>query len=159
MEDLVAQVEVEPPADQKAELLPAVGLVLLQRAVGLQDHQKGLHGVFLRGRHDPLDAAAVLVDLLKKILLRVDDRLLLLTEKIRRGRPQALDQVKERDHRRRHLAPLQLRDKALGQLRPVRQFLLGEAVLVAQVPDPSSYIMIDIRCIHVFPPFFLFRHA
>ena len=146
--DFFSQVQIQAAADEEAEFLSCVGLVLLQPAVGLNNDQERLHLIFLGGRDDPLDAVPVAVDLFKIFIFREHNLLALLPEKLRGSRAQTFDQVKQCHHRCRYLSPLQLRNKSLGQLRAVRKLLLRESVEIPQVFDSLADIAVDIRSIH-----------
>ncbi len=114
-------------------------LVLFDFLMRLDCYKERLHLKFLRRRHKPFPDISVSVNLLKTVRARKHNLILLIfLEEIRRRGAKALDQIHQRHDRRRNLSPLQLGDKAFGQLRPIRELLLRKPVPVSQILDFSS---------------------
>ena len=147
--DLLPEVHPDLSVHDIAELLTGVRLILLECLMRGECNQQGFHLELLRGRHQPFTTVALLVHLLEAVRTCKDDLLLRrCLEKLTRRRAEALDEIHQRHHRRRHLPSLQLRNKALRQLRPVRQLLLRETVPVPEILDFPPDFDVHLLCCH-----------
>ena len=109
MINAVAEIDVNPSADHISELFACMRLILFEGALRLNRHKQRLHLKLLRRRHEPCPLVSCLI-LFHEIIIRPEDHLLLfvLLEELSRCRSETLDEVHQRNDRRRNLPALKL---------------------------------------------------